>query len=93
MIRFAALLVAASVLAPSVPSWADGVPIEKRPAVTKKVKKKRTVRKKVVSEKKVVVEEKEAPPVVLAPASPPPAAPVIYRFIYGCRGTGPGIRR
>ena len=51
MIRFAALLVAASVLALSVPSWADGVPIEKRPAVTKKIKKKRTVRNEVVSEK------------------------------------------
>jgi YXWGXW repeat-containing protein len=74
MIRFAALLVAASVLALSAPSWADGVQIENRPAVTKKIKKKRIARKKVVSEKVVVVEEKEAPvPVVLAPALPSPA--------------------
>jgi len=86
MIRFAALLVAASVLALSVPSWADGVPIENRPAVTKKIKKKRTVRKKVVSEEYVVVEEKVAPPVVLAPAYPPPAAPVyipVYIWVPG----------
>ena len=74
MIRFAALLVAASVLTLSAPSRADGVPIENRPAVTKKIKKKRIARKKVLSEKIVVVEEKEAPvPVVLAPALPLPA--------------------
>ena len=40
MIRFAALLVAVSVLAVSIPAVADGVPREKRPAVTKKIKKK-----------------------------------------------------
>ena len=86
MIRFAALLVAASVLALSVPSWADGVPIENRPAVTKKIKKKRIVRNEVVSEIYVVVEDKEAPPVVLAPAYPPPAAPVyipVYIWVPG----------
>jgi hypothetical protein len=83
MIRFAALLVAASVLALSVPSWADGTSVEKRPVVTKKIKKKRTVRKKVVIEKTVVVEEKGAPPpIVLAPAAPLPAMPV-YVWVPG----------
>jgi WXXGXW repeat (2 copies) len=76
MIRFAALLVAASVLAVSVPAFADGIPIEKRPTVTKKIKKKkRIVRKRVVIEKKIAIEEKEAPPpVVVAPPPPPPPA-------------------
>jgi hypothetical protein len=84
MIRFAALLVAASVLALSVPSWADGIPVENRPAVTKKIKKKRTVRRKVVIEKNVVVEENEAPPVVLAPPPPPPPpTPPVYVWVPG----------
>jgi hypothetical protein len=74
MIRFAALLVAGSVLAASVPSLADGIPREKRPVITKNIKKNRIVRKKVVVEEKIVVEKKEAPPVVAAPA-PPPATP------------------
>ena len=75
MIRFAALLVAASVLAASLPAQADGVPLEKRSTVTRKVKKKRVVRRKLVTEKKIVVEKKEAPPVVVAPVPPPPPAP------------------
>jgi len=75
MIRFAALLVAASVLAVSLPAQADGVPLEKRPTVTKKIKKKRIVRKKVVIERKIVVEKREAPPVVVTPVPPPPATP------------------
>ena len=85
MIRFTALLVAASVVALSVPSRADGVPIEKRPAATKKIKKKRIVRRKVVIEKRVVVEENAAlPPVVLAPAPPPPPpVPAVYVWVPG----------
>jgi hypothetical protein len=74
MIRFAALLVAASVLAVSLPAQADGVPLEKRSTVTKKIKRKRIVRKKVVIERKIVVEKKEML-VVVAPAPPPPATP------------------
>jgi len=74
MIRFAALLVAASVLAVSVPAWADGVTREKHPTITKKIKKKRIVRKKVVIEEEVIVEKRVAPPIVIAPASPPPMA-------------------
>jgi hypothetical protein len=75
MIRFAALLVAASVLAVSLPAQADGIPLEKRPTMTKKIKKKRIVRKKVVIEKKIVVEKREAPPLAIMPTppSPPPA--------------------
>jgi WXXGXW repeat (2 copies) len=80
MIRFAALLVAASVLAVSLPAQADGVPLEKRSTVTKKIKKKRIVRKKVVIEKKIVVEE--AAPVIAAPASPLPPTPV-YVWVPG----------
>jgi hypothetical protein len=74
MIRFAALLVAASVLAVSIPAAADGIPREMRPAVTKKVKKTRIIRKKVVVERPVVVERKEEapPPVVAMPAPPRP---------------------
>jgi hypothetical protein len=81
MIRFAALLVAGSVLAASVPAAADGVPREKRPVITKSIKKNRIVRKKVVVEETVVVEEKEAPPVVAAPA-PLPATPA-YLWVPG----------
>jgi hypothetical protein len=76
MIRFAALLVAASVLAVSVPSLADGIPIENRPTLTKKIKKKKIVRKKTVIEKRIVVEEKQAAPPVVPPSPPPPATPV-----------------
>ncbi|MGD9616266.1 MAG: hypothetical protein AB7H90_13125 [Alphaproteobacteria bacterium] len=73
MIRVAALLVAASVFAVSIPAAADGIPREKRPIVTKKIKKKKIVRKRIVIEKKVVVEQKEAaPPVVAAPPTLPP---------------------
>jgi hypothetical protein len=74
MIRFAALLVAASVLAAGMPAAADGIPIEKRPTMTQKIKKKRIVRRRVVIEKKTVVEKKAPPVVVAAPPPPPPAA-------------------
>jgi hypothetical protein len=76
MIRFAALLVAAAVFAVSVPSLADGIPREKRPAATKEVKKKKIVRKRVVIEKRIVVEEKQAAPPVVPPSPPPLATPV-----------------
>jgi WXXGXW repeat (2 copies) len=76
MIRFAALLVAASVLAVSVPSLANGIPLEKRPTVTKEIKKKRAVRKSVVIEERIVVEEKQAAPPVVPLSPPPPATPV-----------------
>ena len=77
MIRFAALLVAASVLALGVPAAADGVPREKRPTVTKEIKKKRIVRDRVVIEETIIVEEKlPEPPVIVAPPPPPPATPV-----------------
>ncbi len=84
MLRIAALLVAASVLALSVPAAADGVPLEKRPAATKKINKKRKiVRRKTVIEKEVVVEKKQAPPpVVVAPQAPPPPA-VVYVWAPG----------
>lgn len=70
MIRFAALLVAAAVLAVSVPAAADGIPVEKRQTVSKKHKKKRVVRRRVVIEKKIVVRKRETPPPV---AAAPPA--------------------
>src|SRR4051794_21702277 len=76
MVRFAALLVAASVLAAGLPAAADGIPIEKRPTVTKK--KKRIVRKRVVIEKKVVVDEAAAPPPVIVAPPPPPSPPAVW---------------
>jgi hypothetical protein len=78
MVRFAALLVAASVLAVSLPVAADGIPREKRPVVIKKVKKKKIVRKKIVTERKVIVETNEASPpaIIAAPPSLPPPMPV-----------------
>ncbi len=82
MIRFAALLVAISVLAASIPAVADGIPREKRPVVTKKIKKNRAVRRKVVTEEKVVVEQKEAPPVVLAPVPAPPPIPATPIYVW-----------
>lgn len=74
MLRVAALLVALSVLAVSIPAAADGVPREKRPVITKKIKKHRIVRRKVPVEKKVIVET-EAPPIVAAPVPQQPIAP------------------
>jgi len=82
MVRFAALLVAVSVLAGSVPAAADGIPREKRPVVTKKIKKNKAVRKKVVTEESVVVEQKETPPIVLAPAPPPSPIPVTPVYVW-----------
>ena len=81
MIRVAALLLAAAVLAVSIPAAADGIPIEKRPAATKTIhKKKRIVRRKTVIEKDVVIEHRETPPVVLASpvALAPPPPPIGY---------------
>jgi hypothetical protein len=75
MLRVAALLVALSVLAVSIPAAADGVPREKRPVITKKIKKHRIVRRKVAVEKKIVIEKTEAPPIVAAPP-PIPATPL-----------------
>lgn len=84
MVRFAALLVAASVLAVSVPAAADGIPIEKRPQATKKIvtkkirKKRRIVRKEVTVEKTTVVERREAVPVAVAPAPPLPPTGYVW---------------
>ena len=89
MIRFAALLVAASVLVLNVPSWADSVPIENRPAVTKKIKKKRIVRNEAVSEIYVVVEKKRRRRLSSRPLTRLPRRLSIYRSIFGCRVTGP----
>jgi hypothetical protein len=80
MIRFAALLVAASMLAVSIPAAADGIPRKKRPVVTKEIKEEDPIRGRVVIERETVVEEKQVPPPVVAaspsplplPALPPP---------------------
>lgn len=71
MRRLGALLVAGVVLIAAAPVFGDGVPVEKRPTVTKKIKKKRPVRPKTVTIEDTV------PPVVAAPAAvaPPPQAP------------------
>ena len=82
MIRFAALLVAASVLAVSIPAAADGVPREKRPVVTKKIKKHRVVGRKVAIEKKVIVEKQRRRRSSLAPAAAPAACPATPVYIW-----------
>jgi len=82
MIRFAALLVAAAVLALSMPAVADGIPREKRPVATKKINKKRIVPRETVTEEEVIVQERAAPPpVVIVPPPPPP--PVGYVWMPG----------
>jgi hypothetical protein len=93
MFRVAALLVAASMLALSMPAAADGIPREKRPVATKKIKKKRIVSRETVTEEEVIVQERAAPPpVVIAPPPPPlvvappplpPPPPVGYVWMPG----------
>jgi hypothetical protein len=82
MIRFAALLIATSVFAASVPALADGMPREKRPVATKKIKKNKAVRRNVVSEETVVVEQRDAPPVMLAPGPQPSSIPATPVYVW-----------
>ena len=76
MRRLGALLVAGVVLIAAAPVFGDGVPVEKRPTVTKKFKKKRPVRRHIVT-----IEEMAPPvvagPVALAPPPQPQPAPAL----------------
>ncbi len=91
MIRFTALLVAASVLALSVPSRADGVQSKSdRPRPKKSRKSELSVGK--LSSRKGWLSRKMRR---RRSSSRPLHRPSIQcrRFMYGCRGTGPGIGR
>ena len=78
MRRLGALLVAGAVLIAAAPVFADGVPVEKRPTVTKKFKKKRPIRRPTVTIEETV------PPVVAAPVAimPPPPPPAAQALVW-----------